>query len=144
MITLVLIGVLGGLITAVSPCILPVLPVVFLAGGTGQGDDAATSAPGAKGAEVGGGGKVATAPAPAAPVRAPRNRRPYAVVAGLVVSFAFFTLLGVTIISALGLPQDILRYVGLALLVLIGLGLILPPVERLMEKPSPGRRRCTA
>ncbi|MET7869982.1 cytochrome c biogenesis CcdA family protein [Streptomyces cyaneofuscatus] len=40
-----------------------------------------------------------------------------------------------TIISALGLPQDILRYVGLALLVLIGLGLILPPVERLLEKP---------
>ncbi|MFE5548200.1 hypothetical protein ACFQ71_30865 [Streptomyces sp. NPDC056534] len=30
-----LIGLLGGLITAVSPCILPVLPVVFLAGGPG-------------------------------------------------------------------------------------------------------------
>ncbi len=74
-------------------------------------------------------------PLPDAPARAPRNRRPYAVVAGLVVSFAFFTLLGVTIISALGLPQDILRYVGLGLLVLIGLGLIFPPVERLLEKP---------
>jgi hypothetical protein len=44
---------------------------------------------------------------PEAP-RAPRNRRPYAVVAGLVISFSFFTLLGVTLISALGLPQDIL------------------------------------
>ncbi|MGW8988147.1 hypothetical protein ACWGQ9_36580 [Streptomyces parvus] len=39
----------------------------------------------------------------------PADRRPYAMVAGLVVSFAFFTLLGVTIISTLGLPQDILR-----------------------------------
>ncbi|MFF3529412.1 cytochrome c biogenesis protein DipZ [Streptomyces rubiginosohelvolus] len=153
MVTLILIGLLGGLITAVSPCILPVLPVVFLAGGTGRGEDAGKPARSPGGTEVGGGaagdggraadergsggtadGAVATAP-PAAPARVPRNRRPYAVVAGLVVSFAFFTLLGVTIISALGLPQDILRYVGLGLLVLIGLGLIFPPVERLLEKP---------
>ncbi|MGW7066994.1 cytochrome c biogenesis protein DipZ [Streptomyces sp. NPDC054855] len=112
MLTLILIGLLGGLITAVSPCILPVLPVVFLAGGP----DAQAS------------------PQPReAPAR--RNRRPYAVVAGLVLSFSFFTLLGVTLISALGLPQDILRYVGLALLVLLGLGLIFPPVDRLLEKP---------
>ncbi|NEB36216.1 cytochrome c biogenesis protein CcdA [Streptomyces sp. SID14515] len=144
MITLMLIGLLGGLITAVSPCILPVLPVVFLAGGTGRGEDAGTSSGGGRGggavggdgrADGAGGGSVATATAPAAPVRASRNRRPYAVVAGLVVSFAFFTLLGVTIISALGLPQDILRYIGLGLLVLIGLGLIFPPVERVLEKP---------
>ncbi|MFI8272053.1 cytochrome c biogenesis protein DipZ [Streptomyces rubiginosohelvolus] len=153
MVTLILIGLLGGLITAVSPCILPVLPVVFLAGGTGRGQDAGKPARSPGGTEVGGGaagdggraadergsggtadGAVASAP-PAAPARVPRNRRPYAVVAGLVVSFAFFTLLGVTIISALGLPQDILRYVGLGLLVLIGLGLIFPPVERLLEKP---------
>ncbi|MZG02307.1 cytochrome c biogenesis protein CcdA [Streptomyces sp. SID5614] len=153
MVTLILIGLLGGLITAVSPCILPVLPVVFLAGGTGRGEDAGKPArsPGATepgGGAAGDGGKaadergsggtadgaVATAP-PATTARMPRNRRPYAVVAGLVVSFAFFTLLGVTIISALGLPQDILRYVGLGLLVLIGLGLIFPPVERLLEKP---------
>ncbi|WP_327233238.1 hypothetical protein OG349_03920 [Streptomyces sp. NBC_01317] len=37
-------------------------------------------------------------------------------VAGLVVSFSFFTLLGLTLISALGLPQDILRYVGLTII----------------------------
>ncbi|WP_433403614.1 cytochrome c biogenesis protein DipZ [Streptomyces sp. CA-146814] len=146
MLTLALIGLLGGLITAVSPCILPVLPVVFLAGGTGGKEDdrtkpgAATEGPDAPSPH--GGTAVLTAPAPAAPApdaagRPPRtrNRRPYAVVAGLVVSFAFFTLLGVTIISALGLPQDILRYIGLGLLVLIGLGLILPPVERILEKP---------
>ncbi len=30
--TLALIGFLGGLITGISPCILPVLPVIFLSG----------------------------------------------------------------------------------------------------------------
>ncbi len=67
--------------------------------------------------------------------RRTRNRRPYAVVAGLVVSFSFFALLGVTLISALGLPDDILRYVGLTLLVLIGVGLVFPRVESLLERP---------
>ena len=33
MITLILIGLVGGLITGVSPCVLPVLPVIFLTGG---------------------------------------------------------------------------------------------------------------
>ncbi|MER7931554.1 MULTISPECIES: cytochrome c biogenesis protein CcdA [unclassified Streptomyces] len=148
MITLVLIGLLGGLITAVSPCILPVLPVVFLAGGpggrAGEGPPGGTTAPegGPTGRAIGDGavplpgeshGDVLVAGPPSE--AAPRNRRPYAVVAGLVLSFSFFTLLGVTIISALGLPDDILRYVGLALLVLIALGLVFPPVERLLEKP---------
>ncbi|MBV8967126.1 MAG: cytochrome c biogenesis protein DipZ, partial [Mycobacteriaceae bacterium] len=32
MLTLSLIGLLGGLITGISPCILPVLPVIFLSG----------------------------------------------------------------------------------------------------------------
>ena len=30
--SLVIIGLLGGLITGISPCILPVLPVIFLTG----------------------------------------------------------------------------------------------------------------
>ncbi|MEU5329460.1 cytochrome c biogenesis protein DipZ [Streptomyces parvus] len=144
MLTLALIGLLGGLITAVSPCILPVLPVVFLTGGTGAQADTRTRGGGSSAEEEAGGRRAAggedasgvlTVPARGPAERAPRNRRPYAVVAGLVVSFAFFTLLGVTIISALGLPQDILRYIGLGLLVLIGLGLIFPPVERILEKP---------
>ncbi|MEV5582347.1 cytochrome c biogenesis protein DipZ [Streptomyces parvus] len=144
MLTLALIGLLGGLITAVSPCILPVLPVVFLTGGTGAQADTRTKGGGSSAEQEAGGRRAAgggdasgvlTVPARGPAERAPRNRRPYAVVAGLVVSFAFFTLLGVTIISALGLPQDILRYIGLGLLVLIGLGLIFPPVERILEKP---------
>jgi cytochrome c biogenesis protein CcdA/thiol-disulfide isomerase/thioredoxin len=39
MLTIALIGFLGGLITGVSPCVLPVLPVVFLSG-TGNGSAA--------------------------------------------------------------------------------------------------------
>ncbi|GHE27663.1 protein DipZ [Streptomyces hydrogenans] len=116
-----------------SPCILPVLPVVFLAGGPGT-DAPATRRPALVATSGAPAGDTPTGDPPTA-ARPARNRRPYAVVAGLVLSFAFFTLLGVTIISALGLPQDILRYVGLALLVLIGLGLIFPPVERILEKP---------
>ncbi|MFD8938795.1 cytochrome c biogenesis protein DipZ [Streptomyces sp. NPDC059578] len=136
MLTLVLIGLLGGLITAVSPCILPVLPVVFLAGGTGGAPQRAGST-GRSAADTVAAGSVLLEAPPGAPprARASRNRRPYAVVTGLVLSFSFFTLLGVTIISALGLPEDILRHTGLALLVLIGLGLVFPPVERLLERP---------
>jgi cytochrome c biogenesis protein CcdA len=33
MVTLVLIGFVGGLITGISPCVLPVLPVVFMSSG---------------------------------------------------------------------------------------------------------------
>ena len=144
MITLVLIGLLGGLITAVSPCILPVLPVVFLAGGPGGQPGTGQTGAGPPGSGNGAGTATAkttvTAPgdvlvAGPPPAVTARNRRPYAVVTGLVLSFSFFTLLGVTIISALGLPDDILRYVGLVMLVLIGMGLVFPPVERLLEKP---------
>jgi cytochrome c biogenesis protein CcdA/thiol-disulfide isomerase/thioredoxin len=105
--TLVLIGLLGGLITGVSPCILPVLPIVFFAGGSTR-----------------------------AQVEWPRkNRRPYAVIGGLVLSFTVFTLLGSLLIKALHLPDDILRTVGLVVLSAVGLSLLIPPLERLLEKP---------
>ncbi|HEY5097226.1 MAG TPA: hypothetical protein VII46_04225, partial [Acidimicrobiales bacterium] len=39
MITLVLIGFLGGLVTGISPCILPVVPVIFAAGATSGLED---------------------------------------------------------------------------------------------------------
>jgi cytochrome c biogenesis protein CcdA/thiol-disulfide isomerase/thioredoxin len=139
MLSLVLIGLLGGLITGISPCILPVLPVVFFAGGAGRRSVAtpagtpAGSQPSAATA-AGDGGVVVAAPA-TTPTPPRRDRRPYAIIAGLVLSFSFFTLLGSILISALGLPDNILRVIGLVLLVLIGLGLIFPRLEALLERP---------
>jgi len=107
-VTLVLIGLVGGIITGLSPCVLPVLPVVFLGGGT-----AAESEPGTRTA----------------------RRRPYLIVAGLTLSFAVFTLFGSLILSSLHLPDDAIRWVGLVLLVLVGLGLLVPPLGHLLERP---------
>jgi cytochrome c biogenesis protein CcdA/thiol-disulfide isomerase/thioredoxin len=109
MLVLSLIGLIGGLITGISPCILPALPVVFLAGGAAKRT----------------GESPATDPAAANAGRPRRSRRPYAVIAGLVLSFSAFTLLGSALISLLNLPTDILHYAGLVLLVAIGLGMIL-------------------
>jgi cytochrome c biogenesis protein CcdA/thiol-disulfide isomerase/thioredoxin len=100
--TLILIGLVGGLITGISPCILPVLPVVFLSGGA---QSARTS------------------------------RRPFLVVAGLALSFSIFTLVGTVLLSSLHLPQDVIRVAGLVVLVLLGIGMIAPRVEALLERP---------
>jgi cytochrome c biogenesis protein CcdA/thiol-disulfide isomerase/thioredoxin len=109
--SLVIIGLLGGLITGISPCILPVLPVIFLTGG-------------AQSATYEGDG-----PAPAS------RFRPYLVILGLMTSFTLVTLAGSLVLGALGLPQDVIRWAGIAVLVLIGIGLIVPRVEQLLEKP---------
>src|SRR5207244_4298762 len=73
MVLLLLIGFLAGVVTAISPCVLPVLPIL-LAGGAAGG-----------------------------------RRRPYAIIAGLVLSFTVFTLTAAWIIDRLGLPSDFLR-----------------------------------
>ncbi|UCR88991.1 cytochrome c biogenesis protein DipZ [Mycetocola spongiae] len=120
MLTLALIGLVGGLITGISPCILPVLPVIFFSGGAES-----ARVPGEKGADG--------QPLPA--VKPPSRWRPYQVVAGLVVSFSIFTLLGSLLLSVLGLPQDVLRWAALIVLVAIGLGLIFEPLQHLLERP---------
>lgn len=107
---LVIIGLLGGLITGISPCILPVLPVIFLTGG-------------AQSARLEGDAKPAS------------RWRPYLVIAGLITSFTLVTLLGSLLLGALGLPQDVLRWAGIAVLVLIGVGLLVPRFEQVLEKP---------
>jgi cytochrome c biogenesis protein CcdA/thiol-disulfide isomerase/thioredoxin len=107
-VTLVLIGLVGGIITGLSPCVLPVLPVVFLGGGAGS-----EAEPGAEST----------------------RRRPYLVVLGLTLSFAVFTLFGSLILASLHLPDDAIRWLGLALLVLVGLGLLVPPLGHLLERP---------
>lgn len=126
MLTLALIGLIGGLVTGISPCILPVLPVIFFTGA--QGAEAGTQKAAAleKGA-------VAVAERPAPPKTS--RGRPYLVIAGLVVSFTLVTLFGSLLLSILGLPQDVLRWAGLIVLALIGIGLIVPRFEHLLEKP---------
>jgi cytochrome c biogenesis protein CcdA/thiol-disulfide isomerase/thioredoxin len=104
MVTLVLVGFVGGIITGISPCVLPVLPVVFLSSGATGG-------------------------------RGGSGRRPLLVVIGLTLSFSVFTLLGSLVLRALPLPQDIIRWGGIVILVLLGVGMIVPRVEQLLERP---------
>ncbi|MDE3087014.1 MAG: cytochrome c biogenesis protein DipZ [Acidobacteriota bacterium] len=104
MIGLLAVGLVAGLVAGISPCILPVLPVVLVAGTTGRGERA-------------------------------RRRRPVAVVAGVVVSFSALILGGSALLSALHLPQDLLRDLGLAVLGLFGIGLLVPALGSVLERP---------
>lgn len=61
--------------------------------------------------------------------------RPYQVIMGLVISFSILTLAGSFFLALVGLPQDVLRYAGIVGLVLIGVGLIIPRFEEILEKP---------
>ncbi|WBU36698.1 cytochrome c biogenesis protein DipZ [Homoserinibacter sp. YIM 151385] len=117
LISLALIGLIGGLITGISPCIIPVLPVIFLSGGA----QSARARAGEDGED-------------ADPRRVSRWR-PYVVILGLVVSFSLFTLIGSLVLALLNLPQDVLRWAGIVVLVLIGLGLIIPRFQHILEKP---------
>jgi cytochrome c biogenesis protein CcdA/thiol-disulfide isomerase/thioredoxin len=103
-----LVGVafVAGAVTAVSPCVLPVLPVVFAGAATAG------------------------------------SRRPYAVIAGLVVSFTVSTLAAATLLRALGLPEDFLRNLAIAVVFLVGVGLLWEPLGRLLQRPflTLGRR----
>jgi cytochrome c biogenesis protein CcdA/thiol-disulfide isomerase/thioredoxin len=112
---LVLVGVVAGFLAGISPCILPVLPVVLVAGASGTDPSAQ---------------RAAGAAAPNAGVA-----RPVAVVVGLALSFSVLILAGSEIISLLHLPQDSLRDAGIALLILVGLGYLIPPLGALLERP---------
>lgn len=122
MLTIALIGLVGGLLTGVSPCILPVLPVIFFAGAQGGGNDVAAQSVSGPGVAV-------------KPERTSRSARPYLVIGGLVLSFTAVTLAGSTLLSLVHLPQDAIRWVALVALMAIGLGLIFPRVEHLLERP---------
>ncbi len=63
------------------------------------------------------------------------GRRPYLVILGLVLSFSFFTLAGSFLLSLLHLPQETIIWIGIVALVLIGIGLIVPRFEAILEKP---------
>jgi cytochrome c biogenesis protein CcdA/thiol-disulfide isomerase/thioredoxin len=98
---LLLLGVafVAGVVTALSPCVLPVLPIVLAGGATGGA------------------------------------RRPYAIVAGLVTSFTVFTLTAAALLSALGLPDDLLRTVAIVVVVVVGLSLVWPRLGDLLGRP---------
>jgi cytochrome c biogenesis protein CcdA/thiol-disulfide isomerase/thioredoxin len=97
---LLVVAFLGGLITGMSPCIVPVLPVVVAGGSSGT------------------------------------NRwRPFLIIAGLVVSFSISELVGSSLLSALHLPQDLLFWLGIAMLSLLSIGLLIPAVGELIERP---------
>ncbi|WP_020385199.1 cytochrome c biogenesis protein CcdA [Kribbella catacumbae] len=135
MLTLAFIGLVGGLITGVSPCVLPMLPIIFFAGTKTE-----TTAPGKRGrktATAGGadGDVLVAEPDSAETVKPRRDFRPLKIIAGIIVSFSLFTLAGSVILSALGLPDSFLRWGGLTILTLVGLGLIFPALGHWIEKP---------
>lgn len=106
MLSAILVGLAGGLVTGVSPCVLPMIPIIFVTGGA--------SAP-----ESDSGSKARAA----------------AIIGGIVVSFSLITLLGTLVLAALGLPSGLLRWTGIVLLVLIGLGMLVPHISHLLERP---------
>ena len=94
---LILFGFIAGAATALSPCVLPVLPIALSAGATGG------------------------------------RRRPLGIVAGLAVSFTFATVALVYLISALGLPDDLLRKLAIFVLIAFGVTLMIPPLAARVE-----------
>jgi cytochrome c biogenesis protein CcdA/thiol-disulfide isomerase/thioredoxin len=97
MVLLILFGFVAGVGTALSPCVLPVLPVALSAGATGG------------------------------------RRRPLGIVVGLALSFTFATVALVYVISALGLPGDLLRNLAIAVLLAFGVTLMIPPLAARVE-----------
>jgi cytochrome c biogenesis protein CcdA/thiol-disulfide isomerase/thioredoxin len=97
MVLLMAFAFVAGAGTALSPCVLPVLPAVLSAGVTGG------------------------------------RRRPLGVVTGLAVSFTFAVVALVYVIDALGLPNDLLRNVAIAVLAVFGFSLLVPPLSDRVE-----------
>jgi cytochrome c biogenesis protein CcdA/thiol-disulfide isomerase/thioredoxin len=165
MILLLLIGFVAGVVTSLSPCVLPVLPVVLTAGAarsrpatvgkrsqetdeTGGSPDSGEASGGWPAFEAGTTSEIigvsrpetltkvmGTRNAPSTTQASPGFRQPIAIASGLVLSFGFFTLFAGSILSLLGLPQDFLRDAALVLLGLVGIGMLIPKVGDLLERP---------
>jgi cytochrome c biogenesis protein CcdA/thiol-disulfide isomerase/thioredoxin len=97
MLLLIIFGFVAGAATAVSPCVVPVLPIALTAGATGG------------------------------------RRKPLGVVTGLVFSFTFALFALVYVISALGLPNDLLRNIAIVVLFGFGIVLLIPPLAARVE-----------
>ncbi len=100
MLELIVVAFLGGLITGLSPCIVPVIPVVLAGGSTST-----------------------------------NRARPFLIITGLVLSFSLTVLFATTLLGFLHLPQDFLFWLGIGLLGAISVGLMIPRVGELVERP---------
>jgi cytochrome c biogenesis protein CcdA/thiol-disulfide isomerase/thioredoxin len=90
------IGFLAGIVTAVSPCVLPVLPILLAGGAAG--------------------------------------RKPLRIIGGLILSFSVFTLFATWLLDKLGLPQDLLRNLAIALLLVMAAVLLVPQLGLWLER----------
>jgi cytochrome c biogenesis protein CcdA/thiol-disulfide isomerase/thioredoxin len=99
MIVLLGIAFLAGVITAISPCVLPVLPIVLAGGASGS------------------------------------RRRPYAIIAGLLISFSASILVVTWLLDEVGLRKDLLRDISIALLFVVAATLLFPQFGELLERP---------
>ena len=97
MVVLIVFAFIAGAATALSPCVLPVLPVALAAGVTGG------------------------------------RRRPLGVVTGLALSFTVATVALVYLISALGLPDQLLRTLSIVALIGFGIALLVPALGDRLE-----------
>ena len=93
------IAFLAGIVTAISPCVYPVLPIIFAGGASGG------------------------------------RRRPYAIIAGLLVTFILSLLFVGWLLDRIGLSQDFLRDVSIGFLLLFAATLVIPPLARAIERP---------
>ncbi len=93
------IAFLAGIVTAISPCVYPVLPIIFAGGASGG------------------------------------RRRPYAIIAGLVVTFTLSLLFVGWLLDRIGLSQDFLRKLSIGFLLLFAATLVIPPLARAIERP---------
>lgn len=98
MTVLLIFAFLSGIVTVLSPCVLPVLPIVL-----------SSSAASGK-------------------------RRPLGVITGLIISFSIFTLLITQIVALLGLSANTLRIVAVVIIGFLGLSMIIPKLNEIVEK----------
>lgn len=99
MVLLILFAVVAGAGTAISPCVLPVLPALLSASATGG------------------------------------RRRPLGIVLGLAVTFTI-TIVGLAkVVDGVGLGNDVLRDLAIAVLLLFGLALVVPALADRLERP---------
>ncbi|MFC1616333.1 cytochrome c biogenesis protein DipZ [Patescibacteria group bacterium] len=97
MLILVLFSFIAGVVTILSPCILPLLPII-LSSSANQG-----------------------------------KKHPLGVIVGFILSFTFFTLFLSIIVNLTGISSDFLRNISVIVILLFGLILVIPALQRYFE-----------